>query len=659
MKHRISLVLATVAMLMTSLTWAHQITIDPGLYLGQYRMQGQYNLGVKTFDLATGSHTLGYADRTNNITFHVNDQGEITTSSTRVNINGSTLNLVSVPITIDPKRYRFSIRLMGRYHTLSAGEKIFYLPPQGTGADDVGNQLQMGLGDQSNSLMFYMDPQGQIHADSSRFLIVDGNRIEFETVPVYIDTTQYAMKWILVSGYQHSPGQIKEFFLPPQGTGSDDNGSRYMLNVGGDQAHGFAFNLDTQGQIHSDTTKADINGNKITFKTMPLLVDVGDYDANFALGGVYFRGSQTINVVPAGTGTMDTQSSRYQFLIGNQANGFYIDVNTRGEAVSDTSRAQVDSQGIRFIDLQKVSLDVGNFIGQYRLAGAVFTGNRDFWLPATGTGSKDFGSKYLVQAGATSYFEITNPCAVVPSSSIPLDLYTFTLSCQQQAADTDEDGLPDSSDNCPMVANPDQIDLDADGLGDACDNDWDNDLIDNTLDNCPLLSNENQLDSDGDGLGDLCDDDRDGDGIADVSDNCANQFNPEQANSDNDDQGDVCDLDDDNDGIEDAFDNCPVTVNPDQADLDADGEGDICDGDADGDGIDNTLDQCDATESGARVTAEGCSGMQHVAHACVIGTFPNHGGYVSCVSHASKTMQQQNLLTQAQRQNLIKLAAKK
>ena len=35
--------------------------------------------------------------------------------------------------------------------------------------------------------------------------------------------------------------------------------------------------------------------------------------------------------------------------------------------------------------------------------------------------------------------------------------------------DTDGDGVPDSADNCPQTANPDQADSDNDGIGDACD----------------------------------------------------------------------------------------------------------------------------------------------------------------------------------------------
>src|SRR3954471_22234994 len=70
--------------------------------------------------------------------------------------------------------------------------------------------------------------------------------------------------------------------------------------------------------------------------------------------------------------------------------------------------------------------------------------------------------------------------------------------------DGDSDGVPNSVDNCPFIANPDQADLDRDGAGDACDPDDDNDGAADTIDNCPVLSNPNQLDEDRDGTGDAC-----------------------------------------------------------------------------------------------------------------------------------------------------------
>src|SRR5262245_25760337 len=55
--------------------------------------------------------------------------------------------------------------------------------------------------------------------------------------------------------------------------------------------------------------------------------------------------------------------------------------------------------------------------------------------------------------------------------------------------DRDGDGIPDSLDNCPDTPNTDQMDLDMDDLGDACDPDIDGDELLNvceTAGDCPL-----------------------------------------------------------------------------------------------------------------------------------------------------------------------------
>ena len=71
--------------------------------------------------------------------------------------------------------------------------------------------------------------------------------------------------------------------------------------------------------------------------------------------------------------------------------------------------------------------------------------------------------------------------------------------------DADGDGVPDSHDNCPTVANTSQRNTDGDRFGDACDRDNDADGVADSHDNCPGTANADQADRDGDGAGDACD----------------------------------------------------------------------------------------------------------------------------------------------------------
>jgi large repetitive protein len=96
------------------------------------------------------------------------------------------------------------------------------------------------------------------------------------------------------------------------------------------------------------------------------------------------------------------------------------------------------------------------------------------------------------------------------------------------ADDMDGDGIANSADNCPTVFNPirpvdggKQADADSDGVGDACDpcpmdaaamscavvdpEDVDGDGVPNGEDNCPTVANADQVDSDLDRKGDACD----------------------------------------------------------------------------------------------------------------------------------------------------------
>uniref|UniRef100_A0A665U0B3 Thrombospondin-1-like n=1 Tax=Echeneis naucrates TaxID=173247 RepID=A0A665U0B3_ECHNA len=167
------------------------------------------------------------------------------------------------------------------------------------------------------------------------------------------------------------------------------------------------------------------------------------------------------------------------------------------------------------------------------------------------------------------------------NDSIPDDRDNCPFIYNPRQYDYDRDDVGDRCDNCPYNSNPDQADTDNNGEGDACAVDIDGDGILNEKDNCPYVYNVDQRDTDLDGVGDMCD-------------NCPLEHNPDQVDSDDDRVGDKCDSnqDIDEDGHQNNLDNCPYIPNANQADHDKDGKGDACDHDDDNDGVPDEKDNC-------------------------------------------------------------------
>lgn len=202
--------------------------------------------------------------------------------------------------------------------------------------------------------------------------------------------------------------------------------------------------------------------------------------------------------------------------------------------------------------------------------------------------------------------------------------------------DSDGDGVPNASDNCPTVANASQQDADHDGVGDACDPqtcgngrregseacdgtddlacsgqcqssctcpgslpDGDGDGVPDQFDDCPAVANPSQSDLDRDGLGDACDPQTCGNAAREGGEECDGadaSACPGRCRS-------TCtcapNVDTDGDGVIDDFDDCPTVANPAQTDSDGDGIGDACDPQTCGNGVRETPESCDGADAGA------------------------------------------------------------
>lgn len=170
--------------------------------------------------------------------------------------------------------------------------------------------------------------------------------------------------------------------------------------------------------------------------------------------------------------------------------------------VSDTAWHQVDA----VVEARTLTLYLDGVAARVTYPEDVLPGPESIEAPfriGASPGPQDFLAgtvdEYSTYEGPLSDGEVLSH---LMETTIPLPA---SIPANPNLADTDGDSVPDAEDNCPQLSNPDQTDVDLDGVGDAClPPDSDGDEITDAADNCPEVFNPDQTDSNGDGVGDAC-----------------------------------------------------------------------------------------------------------------------------------------------------------
>lgn len=278
-------------------------------------------------------------------------------------------------------------------------------------------------------------------------------------------------------------GDIKEAYIYWHGNTNfvNDSGS---LNINGTVVNG--VNLGYTGsncwpEPLSQSLKADITDLvKSTGNGSYELTDFGDLNPNGASIIVFFEDGDAFN------------NRDVTLFEGNDTSSTFFGIEG---APTDPGGWEAQFSGIIYDSgSARLQLHVGD--GQEFIDGAINL-NSEVLVPAGAIFSGGLGSFWDINTYEISSFLAFGENSLTFKSPAHPDCLSLVLAIVDVPTsydpDTDDDGILNEEDNCPMTANADQANYDGDGSGDACDPDDDNDGVADADDEIPFSNIETSL----------------------------------------------------------------------------------------------------------------------------------------------------------------------
>lgn len=358
--------------------YAAQVVVDPGGYAGAWRVEGLTTriIGPETVEVPEGEHTL-WIGETHPVPFVVDEAGQVVVEGTAAT-GGARLVLRTVPVVLDPGRYRGEISLgwasAGRWFQ---GRTVVQLVPGGTYHLDIGN---------FNGLDLELTADGAVRiaeADTAKGES-SGGTLSLRTTPLYLDIGAFDGCSSWDRGPDCTPGSRYVELVPDGG---------YRFTAGG--WNRFLVRLDAEGLPRideADAAKAIVTDGMVQIQTVPVTVDPGDFSGPFSFeyGSRWWTGRQTLDLVPGGF---------YAFNAGGW-NAIFVHVDDAGQVTvrspfperMDTAKVDAEGSTVTFRTVP-VTVDVGHYTGLLGLAsGAQWSGTKTLSLVPDGEYMLDIAS---------------------------------------------------------------------------------------------------------------------------------------------------------------------------------------------------------------------------------------------------------------------------